>query len=49
MTKTKQVAGKEGAKLQPQSSRNKTFKYKEINPKADKYCPLHNTNGHDAK
>lgn len=35
--------------MQPQSSCNNTFKPKEINTKADKYCPLHNTNGHDAK
>jgi hypothetical protein len=50
MTKTKPSAGKEGAKLQPQSSRKTDKPSKtEANPKAAKYCPLHRTNGHDAK
>lgn len=51
MTKTKQTAGKEGAKLQPQTSRksDKSSTKPEANPKGTKYCPLHRTNGHDAK
>lgn len=49
-TKTKPSAGKEGAKLQPQSSRKTDKPSKtEANSKAAKYCPLHRTNGHDAK
>jgi hypothetical protein len=44
MTKAKQTAGKEGATLQPKKKPSI-----EANPKASKYCPLHRTNGHDAK
>jgi hypothetical protein len=49
MTKTKPSAGKEGAKSQPQSSGKTAKPSKEANPNASKYCPLHRTNGHDAK
>jgi hypothetical protein len=39
MTKTKQIAGKDGAKLQPQISRNSDKLSKaEANPKTNKYC-----------
>jgi hypothetical protein len=49
-TKPKPSAGKEGAKLQPQSARQTGKPSKpEANPKGSKYCPLHKTNGHDAK
>jgi hypothetical protein len=44
MTKSKQIAGKEGAKLQPKKKPSP-----EANPKLPKWCPLHRTNGHDAK
>ena len=42
--KTKQNAGIKGAKLQPNSS-SKNSNKKSNN--TDKYCPLHNTHGHD--
>lgn len=44
--KTKQNAGSKGAKWQP-NSLNKNSPTKNNNP--EKYCPLHKTNGHDAK
>jgi hypothetical protein len=49
MTKTKPSAGNEGAKWQPQSKYKTGKPFKEANSNGQKYCPLHKTNGHDAK
>jgi hypothetical protein len=50
MTKTKPISCNDGAKLQPESSRKSDKPSKaEANPKTNKYLPLHQTNGHDAK
>jgi hypothetical protein len=50
MTKTKPSAGKEGAKLQPQSTHKTDKSSKEkANTNPEKYFPLHQTIGYDAK
>lgn len=49
MTKPKPSASEKGAKWQPNSSRKNSSNSKPIDPNGPKYCPLHKTNGHDAK